>query len=84
MQLDEAEAEHAEAKQLIAQIRTSASASEMEAMDDLVARLASAIDHHVKVERGELFSKACARTGLDLDASADELRERQQTAEGEV
>src|SRR3954468_8558679 len=61
--LDEAEAEHQEAKELIAQIEalTSADAS----LDELVDKLAQAIEHHVKEERDHLFTKARSAQGLD-------------------
>lgn len=73
--LDEAEHEHAEAKQLIASIEALGSAGEE--MDDLVAKLAGAVDHHVKEERDQLFPRAKA-SGLDLVGLAGEMQERQQ------
>jgi hemerythrin-like domain-containing protein len=61
--LDEAEVEHASAKQLIAQIR------DMEAdaplYDAKVSVLGEYIDHHVGEEERELFAK-CRRSGMDL------------------
>ena len=74
--LDEAEAEHAQAKQLIAQIRGLRTADA--GMDELIAELARAIEHHVKEERDELFPKARSTSGLDLGALALQLRQRQQ------
>ena len=71
--LDEAEVEHATAKDLIRQI------SEMEPDDDLynarVTVLGEYIDHHVKEERDEIFVKA-RKSRLDLVAMADELSQR--------
>jgi hemerythrin superfamily protein len=71
--MDEAEVEHASAKDLIAQI------SAMEADDDLfdakVIVLGEYIDHHVKEEREEMFEKARG-SGLDLKALAVKLKER--------
>lgn len=71
--LDEAEVEHATAKDLISQI------SEMSPDDDLydarVAVLGEYIDHHVKEEREEIFVKA-RKSRLDLVAMADELSQR--------
>ena len=71
--LDEAEVEHATAKDLIAQIE------EMSPEDDLydakVTVLGEYIDHHVKEEREEMFVKA-RKTDLDLVAMAEELSER--------
>ena len=68
--LDEAEVEHATAKDLIRQI------SEMSPDDDLcdarVTVLGECIDHHVKEQREEIFVKT--RTSrLDLVAMAHEL-----------
>ncbi|WP_325546636.1 hemerythrin domain-containing protein [Ramlibacter sp.] len=74
--LDEAEEEHAQAKALIAQIREAGAASAE--VDDLVARLNRAIEHHVKEERDELFPKARTAPGMDLVALRDQLRQRQQ------
>ena len=76
--LDEAKAEHQEAKRMIAKIRTMRAGPEM---DDLVGKLAGAIEHHVKEERDELFPKARS-CGLDLGALAAQLRERQQALQG--
>jgi iron-sulfur cluster repair protein YtfE (RIC family) len=73
--LEEAEAEHAEAKQLIADIRSIGQANPT--MDTLVAELNVAIEHHVKEERDKLFPKAKAAPNLDLDALGDQLRDRQ-------
>ncbi len=71
--LNEAEVEHATAKDLIAQI------SEMSPDDDLfdarVTVLGEYIDHHVKEEREEIFVKA-RKSKLDLVAMADELSQR--------
>ena len=74
--LEEAKAEHQQAKQLIAQIQGMAAADD--AMDALVAELARAIEHHVKEERDELFPKARSAPSLDLDALGAQLHERQQ------
>jgi hemerythrin superfamily protein len=79
--LDEAEAEHQQAKELIAQIEVLAAADE--AMDELVSKLAGAIEHHVKEERTQLFTKAKA-CGLDLDALGARLKERQQELEAQM
>jgi hemerythrin superfamily protein len=76
--LDEAEAEHRQAKGLIAQIE--AMKRPGAALDDLVSQLARAVEQHVKEERDHLFPKA--RSGaLDLDALGAALRERQQQLE---
>jgi iron-sulfur cluster repair protein YtfE (RIC family) len=78
--LDEAEEEHQQAKDLIAQIQACGSADT--GMDDLVAELARAIEHHVKEERDELFPKARAGMGGQLGPLAEQLRERQQALMG--
>jgi hemerythrin superfamily protein len=77
--LDEAQSEHQEAKELIAQIQSLGTASPD--MDDLVSKLASAVEHHVKEERDELFPKARTAKKLDLAALGEQLRGRQQALE---
>ncbi len=71
--LDEAEVEHASAKDLIAQIRA------MEPDDDLydakVTVLGEYIDHHVQEEENEMFPK-CRKAGMELAELAAELAER--------
>lgn len=73
--VDQAEAEHQEAKQLIAQIQ--AMKRPQPALDDLVSALARAIEQHVKEERDHLFPKARSAPDLDLDALGAQLQERQ-------
>jgi iron-sulfur cluster repair protein YtfE (RIC family) len=80
-QVEEAQAEHQQGKEMIAQIRALGAADET--MDDLVAQLNRAIEHHVKEERDEMFPKARA-AGLDLVALGAQLRQRQQVLEGET
>jgi hemerythrin superfamily protein len=77
--LDEAQSEHQEAKELIAQIQSLGTASPE--MDDLVSKLAWAVEHHVKEERDELFPKARTAKKLDLAALGEQLRVRQQALE---
>lgn len=73
--MDEAEVEHASAKDLIAQIQ------EMDPEDDLydakVKVLGEQIEHHVKEEEKEMFPKA-KKVGLDLAALADEMLRRKE------
>jgi hemerythrin superfamily protein len=76
-QVDEAVQEHGEAKALIAQIQALGDAGPE--MDELVAQLACAVEHHVKEERDELFPKA--RAHMDLGPLGEQLRERQQALE---
>jgi hemerythrin superfamily protein len=80
--LDEAEAEHRQAKELIAQLQGMTAPDP--AMDDLVSELARVIEHHVKEERDELFTKARAAKGLDLDALGAKLKERQDALLGQA
>lgn len=72
--LDEAIAEHQQAKALIARIQGMRAPDP--AMDDLVSELARVIEHHVKEERDDLFPKARA-SGLDLQELGARLKERQ-------
>ena len=73
--MDEAEVEHASAKDLIAQIQ------EMDPEDELydakVKVLGEQIEHHVKEEEKEMFPKA-KKAGLDLVALADEMLGRKE------
>lgn len=78
--LDEAEAEHQEAKELIAQVE----AAQGPEQDELVTQLARAIEHHVKEERDHLFPKARSAEGLDLDELGARLKERQQELMGQA
>jgi iron-sulfur cluster repair protein YtfE (RIC family) len=74
--VDEATAEHQQARQLISEIRALGQANP--AMDALMASLNTAIEHHVKEERDELFPKAKACPELDLMALGEQLLQRQQ------
>ncbi len=78
--LDEAKAEHQEAKQLIAQVQGARPGS---LQDELVAQLARAVEHHVKEERDHLFPKARS-CGIDLDALGQQLKERQGQLQGQA
>jgi iron-sulfur cluster repair protein YtfE (RIC family) len=78
--LDAAEAEHRQAKDLIARIQALSKADR--AMDDLVSELARVIEQHVKEERDDLFPKARA-SGLDLQALGAKLKERQDASIGQ-
>ena len=79
--LDEAEAEHQQAKALIARIEGLGQADAT--MDDLVSQLARAIEHHVKEERDQLFPKARSTPALDLEALGARLKERQQALQAQ-
>ena len=73
--LDEAEVEHAGAKDLIAQIE------EMDPEDDLydakVKVLGEQVEHHVGEEEGEMFGKA-KKAKLDLAALGAEMAARKE------
>jgi len=81
--LDEAQAEHQQAKDLIARIQAHGSRADP-ALDDLVSELARVIDHHVKEERDTLFPKARANPALDLQALGAQLKERQDELMGQA
>lgn len=68
--LNEAEVEHASAKDLIAQI--SAMDADEALFDAKVIVLGEYIDHHVEEERNEMFPKA-RRSGMDLKGMVDEI-----------
>ena len=71
--VDEADVEHASAKELIAQIE--AGTPDDPLYDAKVKVLGEYIDHHVKEEEGEMFPKV-RKTDLDLDAIGEELAAR--------
>jgi hemerythrin superfamily protein len=74
--LDEAEVEHASAKDLIAQIQDATDVNDM--FDAKVTVLGEYIDHHVKEERNEIFVKARAVRKLDLVGMRDTLAARKE------
>ena len=74
--LDEAEVEHASAKDLIAQIQEAVGIDDK--FDARVMVLGEYIDHHVKEERNEIFVKARAARGLDLMAMREQLAARKE------
>ena len=80
--LDEAEVEHASAKDLIAQIEEAADVDDM--FDDKVIVLGEYIDHHVKEERNEIFVKARAARGLDLAGMREQLAARKEELMAEL
>jgi hemerythrin superfamily protein len=71
--LDEAEVEHATAKDLIAQIEGMSPDDDL--YDAKVTVLGEYIDHHVKEEEGEMFLK-CKKADMDLEALGAELDAR--------
>jgi hemerythrin-like domain-containing protein len=80
--LDEAEVEHASAKDLIAQIRDGDENDSKWCAKVIV--LGEYIDHHVKEERNEIFVKARAARNLDLVAMRDELQARKEELMSEM
>ena len=74
--LDEAEVEHASAKDLIAQIETGSPSTD-DLYDAKVKVLGEYIDHHVKEEEGEMFAQA-RKSDMDLEALGEELMARKQ------
>jgi len=79
--MDEAEVEHASAKDLIAQIEESSPDDDL--FDAKVKVLGEYIDHHVKEEEGEMFPKA-KKAKLDLDALGVEIQERKDELMAEI
>lgn len=71
--VDEADVEHASAKELIAQIE--AGTPEDDLYDAKVKVLGEYIEHHVKEEEGEMFPRL-RKSDLDLDALGEELAAR--------
>ena len=78
--LDEAEVEHASAKELIAQLK--AMDPEDALYDAKVTVLGEYVEHHVQEEEGEMFPKA-SRAGLDLDELGAELQMRKEELKAE-
>jgi hemerythrin superfamily protein len=74
--LDEAEVEHASAKNLIAQIQNGSETDPKWCAK--VQVLGEYIDHHVKEERGDIFTKARAAKKLDLVAMREQLQARKE------
>lgn len=73
--IEEAEVEHASARDLIAQIETGAPGEAL--FDARVKVLAEYVAHHVAEEEGGLFPQ-CRKAGLDLAALGEALARRKQ------
>jgi hypothetical protein len=71
--LDEAEVEHASAKQLIAEIRAMKAGDRL--FDAKVTVLGEYIDHHVEEEENEMFPES-RESDLDLKALGEQLAAR--------
>ncbi|HEX5127751.1 MAG TPA: hemerythrin domain-containing protein [Rhodocyclaceae bacterium] len=76
--MDEAEVEHASAKELIAQLQ------DMDASDDLydakVKVLSEQIEHHVNEEEGQMFPKV-RKTKIDLAELGEQMSARKEQLE---
>jgi hemerythrin superfamily protein len=79
--VDEADVEHASAKELIAQIE--AGSPDDPLYDAKVKVLGEYIDHHVKEEEGEMFPKI-RKSDLDLDAIGEEIAARKAELTGQA
>ena len=79
--LDEAEVEHASAKDLIAQIR--AMTPDEDLYDAKVKVLAEYVKHHVKEEQNELFQMV-KKSRLDTRELGEELKRRKEELMGAV
>jgi hemerythrin superfamily protein len=77
--LDEAEVEHASAKDLIAQIEAMDSSDPL--YDAKVTVLGEYIDHHVQEEEKEMFPKV-KKAKLDLEALGEEILQFKETNGG--
>lgn len=80
--LDEAEVEHACAKDLIAQIR--AMSPEDDLYDAKVKVLGEYVNHHVEEEEEEEMFPKCRRSKMDLAALAQQLAERKSELQAEL
>jgi hemerythrin superfamily protein len=73
--LDEAEVEHASAKELIAQLESTKPGAEL--YDAKVTVLGEYIDHHVKEEEKQMFPKV-RKARLDLEELAAQMKARKE------
>lgn len=79
--LDEAEVEHASAKQLISELSSMQPGDEL--YDAKFTVLGEYVKHHIEEEEKEIFPKA-KKTDLDLQAMAEEASERKQEIRDEL
>ena len=80
--LNEAAVEHQSVKDLIAQIQGMSESDEM--FDAKVKVLGEYVDHHVKEEKNEIFTKARASRKLDLVGMREELETRKEELMSEM
>lgn len=78
--LDEAEVEHASAKDLIAQIKAGDPSDPKWAAK--VTVLGEYVDHHVEEEENEMFPK-CRKAKMDLESLGKEIASMKQSRQGE-
>nr|WP_314623550.1 hemerythrin domain-containing protein [uncultured Noviherbaspirillum sp.] len=78
--LDEAEVEHASAKDLIAQIKAGDPSDPKWAAK--VTVLGEYVDHHVEEEENEMFPK-CRKAKMDLESLGREIASMKQSRQGE-
>lgn len=78
--LDEAEVEHASAKDLITQLQEMGADDEL--YDAKVTVLGEYIDHHVEEEEGEMF-KQVKKAKVDVEELGDKLKARQEELKAE-
>lgn len=71
--MDEAEVEHASAKELISQLQSMEPSDEL--YDAKVTVLGEYVDHHVKEEEKQMFPKV-RKAKLDLEYLAEQIQER--------
>lgn len=79
--LDEAEVEHATAKDLIAQLESAIPGDDL--YDAKVAVLGEYVKHHVKEEHDEMFPKL-RKSGMDLKSLGAQMRERRAALLGDA
>lgn len=78
--LDEAEVEHASAKDLISQIRSMSPDDDL--YDAKVSVLGEYVNHHVEEEEGQMFPKA-RRAKVDLEGLGEQIKSRKQALQSE-
>lgn len=79
--LDEADVEHAGARELISQLEIMAPGDDH--YDATVTVLGEEVEHHIEKEEGELFD-AARDAGLDLDELGDQLAARKEELEEDL
>ena len=78
--LDEAEVEHASAKDLISQIRSMSPDDDL--YDAKVTVLGEYVNHHVEEEEGQMFPKA-RRAKVDLEGLGEQIKSRKEALQSE-